>query len=499
MITIRAICLLVSLLVHALLAVLLLSSVRFPVANPDLLTVDLTHIESPPAIPEATPQPPLPEPKTPPADQPPPAPQPRIAPEDLPPQPLPEQPAQEAPAPQAPAPPAQTALNEAPSPIAPELPQDAVVPEEAPAEPEVPAKVEPEVDSEGRTIIRVGSVDGLAHRGHEGRFGRSLLADFYSYSPDEFAGQFVTAGGRSVSIIDARKTEYGRFLLYDSKLGSLRRLKKFNKYIYTIGPSLTEDEPIMGSVTFLAKDDRIERFIYMPNDDTKALFPGKIHFREHTLSVPSCGVRIKSMLTLPKKERAPVGILVHGSGCLPLEAIQGAARALVSRDVGAAAFVPRGCTSCGEPVQGGLEEDAYRSLRLIRRQKGVNPERIGYIGIDAGIPEALKAASREGAAFFAGVYTQPKAPLEQPTIQAVRKLAIPSLWIFPQWGDGYTKLWNIILNEKKISPTITLRKTTRDDRTPLGNTDAQGNWVLRFSATDAAAVADWVESIEPAP
>lgn len=491
----RTTCLAISLLLHVAAGAVLLSSVRFPAQNRDLLTVDLTRLKhtdvapEPPPLPEAKPQPPPteqaaetgPPPQTPQQPD-----RPAIAPEDLPPQPIakvattpppPSEPAAPTPQPQA---------AEAPSPIAPELPGDP------------PASEDPtqqEVDAEGRPIIRVGSVDGLAHRGHEGRFGRSLLADFYSYSPDEFAGQFVTRGGRTVSIIDARKTEYGRFLIYDSKDGSLRRLKKFNKYIYTIGPSLSEDEPITGSVTFLAKNDQIERFIYMPNDDTKALFPGKIHFTERAMSVPTCGVRIKSTLTLPKARPAPAVIFVHDSGCLPLETMQGASRALVAHDVAAAAFVPRGCTSCDEPVEGGLVEDAYRTLRLLRRQDGVNPERIGYLAVNGGIPTALEAASRRGVAFFVAVYTRQQAPKEMPTPQAIRALGIPSLWLFPNWGNGYTKTWNNLLKEKKISQTITLRKSTRDDRTPLGGADGHGNWVLRFAATDAAVVAEWVHAL----
>ena len=75
-----------------------------------------------------------------------------------------------------------------------------------------------------KIMVRKG--DFVVSRGHEARFGRSMMADFYSYSAREFSGQFKTADDRVVTIIDARNTKYGRFLIYDSKRSEERCVGK---------------------------------------------------------------------------------------------------------------------------------------------------------------------------------------------------------------------------------------------------------------------------------
>ena len=128
-------------------------------------------------------------------------------------------------------------------------------PEPAPDIVEIsPVKTKEPVEEAKPDRIMVRKGDFIASRGHEARFGRTLMGDYYSYSAKEFSGQFKTADDRVVTIIDARNTKYGRFLIYDSKNKTLRRLKQFGKYVYTIGPSIHADEPIFGSVTFLAKE-----------------------------------------------------------------------------------------------------------------------------------------------------------------------------------------------------------------------------------------------------
>lgn len=490
---VRAISLLLSLLLHVAAAALLITGVHFPQQGHDTFRLDLTRIEPPAkplsaARPAESPEPESartepPEPtqdttappqnemavrKTAPSAIPPP-PQPF---DEIPVQPLPEKPRSEPPAP------------EAKSRIRSETAQAADASEPA-----------PEYDAQGRRIIRVGSPDGLAHRGHEGRFGGSLMGAVYSHSTREYAGSFVTPGGRQVTIIDARDTKYGRFLLYDSVAGTLRRLKKFNKYIYTIGPSLTEDEPVTGSVTFLARDDRIERFIYMPDDDTKALFPGKIHFEEQELSVPCHGVRLRAMLVLPGSDPAPLAVLVHDGGCMPLEAATAAARALASGGVAAAAFLPRGCVGGGKPIPDGLPEDAYRTLGYLCRQQYPSRKSAGYVAIDGAVRDTIKAAAHRKADYLAIVFTEAQAPADLPDASSLRSLTIPSLWVFPRHGNGYAEIWTELHRLRQDGLPVTVRMSPRDNTIPLANPREPGSWVLPFGAADASVVAKWIARI----
>lgn len=489
----RAASLFLSLLLHAAAVFLLIAGTRFPHAAEETLRVDLTRLEPSPASPNAPSPPETAEPETPRNESPPPpaeptTPSPAAAPVDeaqaeasipAPPQPFETIPDRPLPA---------DAESEPPAPEPPPRPGAAPDPPDA-------TEPAPEFDAQGRRVIRVGSPDGLAHRGHEGRFGGSLMGAVYSHSSREYAGSFVTPGGRHVTVIDARETEYGRFLLYDSAAGTLRRLKKFNKYIYTIGPSLTEDEPVTGSVTFLARDDRIERFIYMPDDDTKALFPGKIHFEEQELSVPCHGVRLRAALVLPDGETGPLAVLVHDGGCMPLEASTAAARALAAGGIAAAAFVPRGCVGGGEPIPDGLTEDAHRTLAYLRRKHPARCDCAGYVAIDGAARAAVDAATIREAAFVAVVFTEARAPEALPDAAALRKLDVPSLWIFPQRGNGYGPLWETLHRLRQGGLPITVRKSPRDNAIPLGSSEESGSWVLPFGAADASVAAKWIARI----
>ncbi|WP_147819602.1 hypothetical protein [Salidesulfovibrio onnuriiensis] len=264
-------------------------------------------------------------------------------------------------------------------------------------------------------------------RGAEAQLGMELYSAFYSYSPEEFAGQFLVEGDRVVTIIDARNSSYGRLLIYDSVRGELRRLRKFSKYIYTIGPSLYEDEPVTGSVTFLAKDDRIERFIYMPEGE-KALFPKKLHFREEKMRLDLPDGPVDAILTLPPQKGTYAGaVLLHGTECLDPSLVQGAVRAFGMRDTAVLAFSPPSCG--GKKDRGALIRQAAQVLQEMRGHEEVRAARVGLLGVGPGVAAAVETAGVPGAksAFLMAVL----GGSGPPALKAVARLRCPSLWILP--------------------------------------------------------------------
>lgn len=337
-------------------------------------------------------------------------------------------------------------------------------------------------------------MDGVAHRGAEARFGRMMFADYYSYSPDEFAGQFRVEGDRVVTIIDARSTKYGRFLIYDSKLGYLRRLKKFNKYIYTIGPSLEEDKPVTGSVTFLAKDDRIERFIYLP-DGEKGLFPSKIHFREEKKHFSVAGEQLDAIVTLPPAQGKYAGVvLVHGSDCIPPAMVQGAVRALGMHGTAIIAFSPRGCGSDTGGQATHLVQDAAAALASLRKHKEVNSRRVGVLGIGKGSVEAVAVANAGGADFLICMPGEGGSEV-RPNMGAVASVKVPSLWIVSskkQWRSFVKGLEQVRDVQKR---PVTVVVDDLEKQAGIG-TGGESALVKAVSTGHAGLAASWIAGLD---
>ncbi|ADU64194.1 MAG: hypothetical protein KUA35_15175 [Pseudodesulfovibrio sp.] len=419
----RAFSWLLSLLLHTALVVVLVQTMHL--AQPDLrelMELDLTRIAQ--AEPEALfaplpvplPPPPVPEPDV-------------VEPEVVEPE-IPESEMTNAPLPPALPMDKTILLDDAPppEPLAAPEPAAEVVPEsgaveispvkegppleESPREESLAKPADPaQVREDKAPPIEVSRHDIIAHRGHEARFGRSMMADHYSYEATEFSGQFRTRDDRVISIIDARDTKYGRFLIYDSKNKTLRRLKEFGKYVYTIGPSLDADEPVAGTVTFLAKDDRIERFILMTDDDRLAHFPVKVHVRESDVRFPVPGEE-KGSREESTEERAgrttlpPTGtghpgvVLAYGGKCVDEGLIQGFTRSLSVSGLAVFSFVPSGCNDpeglpVSQPVVQPLARQVAETVAAVNHFAGldqIDRARVGIWGNGPGANAALRAA-----------------------------------------------------------------------------------------------------------
>jgi len=474
---------LLSIFLHIAMAVLLLHSVQLAPLFPEkILEVDLTRVEAP------EPVMPVPEPAC---------------------EPIPmEQPAVES-------------AEELPA--APPLPMDktVVLDEAPPPEPEPVAEAEPEPEAveispqktlppeeelaeDGKPRKIVIRKDITVHRGHEARFGRAMMGDYFSYSTKEFSGHFKTKDNRTISIIDARDTQYGRFLIYDSKNKTLRRLKQaFGKYVYTIGPSLYADEPVQGSVTFLAMNDRIERFILMTDDDRIAHYPRKVHIREEDTAFPGPAGDITGSLTRPPYgEGHPGVVVVHGTACVDRGLVQGFTRSLSMFNLATLSFTPRGCA--GEDPQPASEADLVEDTVAARAHMAGLPQldaaKVGLWGNGQGVPAAIRAAGPAGTPFMVCLITDSLAPGAMPDKKTLAALDMPVLWFITgrdtgRWRPLVTTLE--ALRDKNGKPFTIIVAPLKASREVLSARGEQSGWVEQVADNHASLAVSWIGNLKP--
>jgi hypothetical protein len=394
-----------------------------------------------------------------------------------------------------------------PPPFAASAPQPEVV-EISPVktlEPEPETMAEPDADAP--KPIMIGESGFSPHRGHEALFGRSLMADYYSYESAEFSGQFKTRDGRTISIIDARETKYGRFLIYDSKNRTLRRLKEFGKYVYTIGPSVYADEPVTGTVTFLAKDDRIERFILTTDDDRMAHYPLKVHVRERDerIPVPATGAapsrELAARTTLPPSGTGHPGVvLAHGGQCVDQGLVQGFTRSLSASGLAVLSYNPPGCDAPGSASQPMAEQaaDAAAAVDFLAAREQTDPARVGLWGNGAGATAALTAAMTPGAtppAFVVCLLDDSVGPDALPGRAALSALDMPVLWLITGRGLGRWQSFVTMLEglrdtrNRRFSIVMAPLKASRDVLD--AKSDASG-WVEQVAEDHARLGASWI-------
>jgi hypothetical protein len=483
----RALSWTLSILFHAVVAAALIHSVDLPDLLPEeLMEVNLTEVREPESI--------MPMPA--PAPEPPPA-----ASRECP----------AAPPAAAPLPMDKTVvLDDAPPPETAPPPEAEAVP---PPEPEVieispsktlppepPAQEELAEDGLPKTIhVRE---DATVHRGAEARFGRALMGDYFSYSSKEFSGQFRTKDDRVISIIDARNTKYGRFLIYDSKNKTLRRLKQaFGKYVYTIGPSVYADEPVTGSVTFLAKDDRIERFILMTDDDRLAHYPVKVHVREEETAFDGPAGRIEARLSRPPYDEGHAGVVVvHGPDCADPGMVQAFTRTLSMHGLAALSFTPRGCgdESPAPAGAGELAEDAVSAFNFLAAHPSIDAGKTGIWGSGQGVPAAVRAALQASPGFLVCMLTDGLAPGDLPGRDVLAGLDMPVFWLVTgretaKWRPLITVLETLRDREKRgFTIVVAPAKTSREVLQAEGE---RSSWVGQVADDHASLAASWINGL----
>ena len=484
----RALSWTLSILFHAAVAALLLHTVDLaPLQPEELMEVNLTELQEPqPIVPMPAPVPP--------------------------PAPAPEQPCPEVPAQAAPLPMDKTVvLDDTPPPEAAPAPEAAPEPEPEPDVVEIsPLKTLPpetppeeELAEDGLPKKIYVRKDGTVHRGAEARFGRAMMGDYFSYSAREFSGQFRAKDDRIISIIDARNTKYGRFLIYDSKNKTLRRLKQaFGKYVYTIGPSLYADEPVTGSVTFLAKNDRIERFILVTDDDRIAHYPVKVHVREEEVSFDGPAGTIEARMSRPPYDEGHAGVVViHGPECADPGMVQAFTRTLSMHNLATLTFTPRGCGAETPSPAGTAEliDDTVAAYDFLKAHPSIDAARAGIWGNGQGVPEAIRAAGRAVPRFLVCLLTDGLAPADVPGRDVLAGLDRPVLWLVT--GREAAKWKPLIktlegLRDKNKRPFTIIVAPTRTSREVLDAEGERSSWVEQVADDHAALAMSWIESLK---
>lgn len=347
--------------------------------------------------------------------------------------------------------------------------------------------------------------DVTAHRGAEARFGRAMMGDYFSYSSKEFSGQFRTRDDRVISIIDARNTKYGRFLLYDSKNKTLRRLKQaMGKYVYTVGPSLYEDEPVAGTVTFLAMNDRIERFILVTDDDRLAHYPRKVHVREDDVSFAGADGELIGRTTLPPSGEGHVGVVfAYGNLCVDPGMVQGVTRDLSMHELASIVFVPRGCEEESVAPSGSVADyvaDLDAAARYFATQSQMKGGRIGIWSSGGGLAASVRAASAPGQTsigFLIGLVDDSVQPDDIPSRTELAQLKVPSLWLVTGRDMARRKPFISVLeglrDKDKLPLTIVIAPTKTGVAHDGG--DDQSAWVEQVAADHARLAESWIQSL----
>jgi hypothetical protein len=98
----------------------------------------------------------------------------------------------------------------------------------------------------GQGQIKTGKVTSMTLRRLAG----------YDFTLDEFCGHYEVNGepGRFVDVVRHAAVPEA-LVLRDSATGLVRILRRFSAFIFTYGPSFSQDESVEGSVTFLARKD----------------------------------------------------------------------------------------------------------------------------------------------------------------------------------------------------------------------------------------------------
>jgi dienelactone hydrolase len=476
----RALSWLLSIILHTTLFVVLLHAARLaPLELAEVMELDLTEMETPEIVA------PLPVPKP---IQATPVPQPETGPVAATPLPqdktivMADEPVQPAEA----------------LPAEPPAPEPGVV-EISPVK--VPVQEPPEsTDKPRRVVVRKNDV--IVHRGHEARFGRSMMGDYYSYSASEFSGHFKTKDDRTISIIDARNTKYGRFLIYDSKNKTLRRLKQFGKYVYTIGPSVHADQPITGTVTFLAKNDRIERFILITDDDRIAHYPTKVHVRESDVTIPDSGLAGRTTLP-PSGTGHPGVVFVWGNQCVEPGMVQGFTRSLGMHGLASLTFSPRGCDGAdGTPAgDDALIRDTLAALGYFAALPQTGPGRTGIWGSGPGVTAAVAAATAPKLShppFLVCLLGDSVRPQALPDRAALARLHMPVLWLITGRDtarlDGFRTTLETLRDKGGRPFTIVVAPLGAGPEVEQAQTALSG-WVEQVADDHAKLAASWIRSL----
>lgn len=114
-------------------------------------------------------------------------------------------------------------------------------------------------------LANEAGADRIKH-GAEARFLHGLATE--EFVEDNYLGTFLWEGDP----ISIERDPQGNLWLHDPDHRFLRKLHRFNRFIYVYGPDDDHPEPIQGSVTFFSDGERVFQFLWQEGG-TRAVFP----------------------------------------------------------------------------------------------------------------------------------------------------------------------------------------------------------------------------------
>ncbi|NLW82180.1 MAG: hypothetical protein GXY42_10980 [Desulfovibrionales bacterium] len=120
-------------------------------------------------------------------------------------------------------------------------------------------------------VANESSRDTLKH-GAESRFMHGLATE--EFEEENYIGEYSLGEDGRVWIKDDR-AESGHLVLHAERMGLVRPLFRFNRFIYVYGVNPEAPAPILGAVMFLSDGERIHQCIW-EHDGREAFFPRKV-------------------------------------------------------------------------------------------------------------------------------------------------------------------------------------------------------------------------------
>lgn len=243
---------------------------------------------------------------------------------------------------------------------------------------------------------------------------RSMIAPQYVRS--DFVGHYTVGPGHFISIMGSPHTS-NRLFLFDSQTGKVHRLKQKEALHFTYGPDSKHDSPVMGVVIFMpVKEDMDQnplvcwtsRLMWIP-EDSVAIMADKVKLDETEVIFFNKDNVISGELIQPRLDRPTSGsptpppsrpgiIWVHGPGCAPQLMATGLARLMAAHGYAFLAFKSRGCgDSSGNHITSSttqLASDVLAAHAFLSRSEGVDPEKITVWGSQQGCVPAYLACAR---------------------------------------------------------------------------------------------------------
>jgi len=148
-----------------------------------------------------------------------------------------------------------------------------------------------------------------------------------------------------------------------------------------------------------------------------------------SITFPSRGTELAGTVRVPASRPSPGVVFIHGSGSLDRDDWYGWPEQMAERGVAALAYDKPGCgASAGDWTAQDLEDRAHEALEALRclaAQPGVDPRRVGLLGLSQGSwVTPLAASIANEVAFVVSLSGAGVSPAEQEAYRIERELTV---------------------------------------------------------------------------